>query len=155
SLDRVANSEDAAKPNDPEAHGYTAINLGFVRAGASYKRKVGNSLYTLAPMVGTNILTLNTKGSPPNPTTPSITDVSRRWYLFGTRGEWLRDDPGGFVRAGIDVDGGYLGRVAQYNQDDKGGGFPLPRNTVLWSDAAVFVETRRHWYGDRLSLRPG
>jgi outer membrane receptor protein involved in Fe transport len=26
---------------------------------------------------------------------------------------------------------------------------------VLWGDAAVFVETRRRWYGDKISVRPG
>ncbi len=155
SLDRIANSEDAAAPNDPNADGHVAANLGFVRTGASYKRKIGSSLYTLAPMVGSNILTLYTKDYPPDSTKANVLDISRRWYLFGGRGEWLRDDPHGFVRAGIDVSGGYLGRVAHYNQDDVGDDFPLPRNTVLWSDAALFVEARRHWFGDRLSLRPG
>ncbi len=155
SLDRIANSEDAAAPNDQYADGHIAANLGFVRAGASYKRKLGSSLYTLAPMVGSNILTLYTKDYPPDSTKANVLDISRRWYLFGGRGEWLRDDPGGFVRVGIDVSGGYLGRVAQYNQDDVGDDLPLPRNTVLWSDAALFVEARRHWFGDRLSLRPG
>lgn len=155
SLDRIANSEDAAKPNDPEANGHVAANLGFVRAGASYKRKRGSSLYTVAPMVGTNILTLHTKEYPYDSTEPRILDVSRRWYLFGGRGEWLRDDPNGFIRAGLDVSGGYLGRVAQHSQDDAGGDLPLPRNTVLWSDAGLFLETRRHWNGDRFSVRPG
>jgi hypothetical protein len=155
SLDRIANSEDAAKPNDQNSDGHVAANLGFVRAGAIYKRKRGKSLYTVAPMVGTNILSMYTKDYPEMSTKPDILDLSRRWYLFGGRGEWLRDDPHGFVRAGVDVSGGYLGRVAQYNDDDVGEDFPLPRNTVLWGDAAMFVETRRHWYGDKLSIRPG
>jgi hypothetical protein len=154
SLDRIANSEDAARPFDPDAQGHVALNLGFVRAGAIYKRKLDRSLYTVSPMVGTNILTLYTKEHDALGR-PRVLDLSRRWYLFGGRGEWLRDDPGGFVRAGIDVSGGYLGRVSQFNQDEVGGGLPLPRNTVLWTDAAVFVEARRHWYGDRVSLRPG
>lgn len=155
SLDRIANSDDAAKPMDPGADGHVAANLGFVRAGASYKRKLGRSLYTIAPMVGTNILSLYTKDYPDMETTPHVVDLGRRWYLFGTRAEWLRDDAHGFWRAGLDIDGGYLGRVTQYSEDDVDSDLPLPRNTVLWSDAAVFVETRRHWYGDRLSIRPG
>ncbi len=155
SLDRIANSDDAAAPNDPDAGGHVAANLGFVRAGASYKRKRGRSLYTIAPMIGTNVLTLYTKDYQDRSTQPDILDVSRRWYVFGGRGEWLRDDARGFLRAGVDVSGGYLGRVAQYDQDDVGEDLPLPRNTVLWSGAAVFVEARRHWYGDRLSVRPG
>jgi hypothetical protein len=155
SLDRIANSDDAAKPNDDNADGHVAANLGFVRAGAIYKRKLGKSLYTAAPMVGTNILSMYTKDYMEGETKPQILDVSRRWYLFGGRGEWLRDDPQGFVRAGVDVSGGYLGRVAQYNDEDVGDELPLPRNTVLWSDAALFLETRRHWYGDKLSVRPG
>jgi hypothetical protein len=155
SLDRIANSEDAAAPMDPDADGHVAANLGFVRAGASYKRKLGRTLYTVAPMIGTNILTLYTKDYPEMSTKPDILDLSRRWYLFGGRAEWLRDDAGGFWHAGLDVDGGYLGRVTQYTEEDVGEDLPLPRNTVLWSDAAVFVETRRHWYGDRLSIRPG
>lgn len=158
SLDRIANSEDAAKPNDPynppSSDGHIAANLGFVRAGAMYKRKNGASLFTVAPMVGTNLLTLHTKdyeGSMLNEL-----DISRRWYVFGGRGEWLRDDPGGFIRMGADISGGYLGRVDQKDvyQDDVDE-IPLPRNTVLWSDAAVFIEARRHWFDDRVSIRPG
>jgi len=126
-----------------------------VRAGVIYKRKRGSSLYTVSPMLGTNILTLYTKDYPEGSTMPDELDISRRWYLYGARGEWLHDDPGGFVRAGVDASGGYLGRVQQYDQDEVGGDLPLPRNTVLWGDAAVFVETRRHWYDDRLSIRPG
>ncbi|HEY5944906.1 MAG TPA: TonB-dependent receptor, partial [Kofleriaceae bacterium] len=155
SLDRIANSDDAAAPKDPDADGHVAANLGFVRAGVIYKRKLGKNLYTLSPNAGTNLLTLFTKDYPEMSTKPDVLDVSRRWYLFGTRGEWLRDDPHGFVRAGLDISGGYLGRVAQYTEDDVGDDLPLPRNTVLWSDAAMFIETRRHWYGDRLSVRPG
>jgi hypothetical protein len=154
SLDRIANSEDAAKPNDEDAGGYTAANLGFVRAGVSYKRKKGHSLYTVAPMVGTNLLTLYSKDYDGGPKA-TVVDLSRRWYLFGGRGEWLRDDPHGFIRAGLDVDGGYLGRVEQYNVDEVGDEVPLPRNTVLWSNAALFIETRRHWKDDRVSVRPG
>ncbi|MDX2087262.1 MAG: TonB-dependent receptor [Kofleriaceae bacterium] len=154
SLDRLANSTDAASP-EPYSDGHVAANLGFVRAGASYKRKRGASLFTLAPNVGTNILTLYTKDYDEQGTLSEM-DLARRWYVFGGRGEWLRDDPGGFVRAGVDVTGGYLGRVetdslTSGDVDD----FPVPRNTVLWTDAAIFVEARRHWFGDRLSLRPG
>src|SRR5262249_22265505 len=109
-LDRVANSEDAARPNDENANGYTAFNLGFVRAGASYKRKRGDTLITVAPMLGTNILNLYSKDYH-GTAKADVTDITRRWYLFGGRGDWLRDDPHGFVRAGIDVDGGYLGRI--------------------------------------------
>ena len=154
SLDRIANSEDAASPTNPNSDGHIAANLGFVRAGVSYKRKIDRSLYTLAPMLGTNILTLYSKNYELGDPKPKILDISRRWYLFGGRGEWLRDDPGGFVRAGVDVSGGYLGRVAQ-TTNDNADEFPLPRNTVLWTDAALFVEARRHWYGDKVSVRPG
>jgi hypothetical protein len=154
SIDRVANSEDAAAPHDIAADGHIAANVGFVRAGGSYKRKVGRSLFTVAPSLGTNVLTLYTKDYDENDRA-QILDISRRWYLFGARGEWLRDDPGGFVRAGIDVSGGYLGRVEQAQEADVSDDLPLPRNTVLWSDAALFVEARRHWYGDRVSVRPG
>jgi hypothetical protein len=153
SVDRIANSEDAAAPNDESADGHVAANVGFVRAGASYKRKIGQSLYTVAPSIGSNVLTLYTKDYDEDGQA-QILDISRRWYLFGARGEWLRDDPGGFIRAGIDISGGYLGRV-ESSAEDVGDDLPLPKNTVLWSDAALFIETRRHWYGDRVSIRPG
>ena len=156
SLDRIANSSDAAKPNDPDSQGQVAANLGFIRAGAIYKRKIDKSLFTLAPMIGTNILTLYTKEyNEPPPAPPAVVDISRRWYLFGGRGEWLRDDPGGFLHAGLDVSGGYLGRITQPESANTDDDFPFPRNTVLWTDAAVFVEARRHWYGDKVSIRPG
>lgn len=154
SLDRIANSS-AAGENAEDADGHVAVNLGFVRTGAIYKRKIGKSLYTVAPMVGTNLLTLYQKDYEYGKTKPTELDISRRWYLFGTRANWLRDDARGFLHAGIDIDGGYLGRVAQYNANDVGSDAPLPRNTVLWSNAAVFVEARRHWNKDRQSLRPG
>ena len=158
SLDRIANSEDAAKPRDPESDEHVAANLGFVRAGAIYKRKQGASLLTLAPMVGTNILTLYSKSyEGPNRDELNELDLTRRWYLFGGRGEWLRDDPGGFVRVGADVSGGYLGRVDQATAvgDGDTDEIPFPRNTVLWTDAAIFIEARRHWLDDRVSIRPG
>lgn len=156
SLDRIANSPDAAKRNDPDAQGYTAANLGFVRTGITYKRKIGKSLYTLAPSLGTNLLMLYTKDyNPDDAPLPTVVDISRRWYLFGTRADWLRDDAHGFLHAGVDLDGGYLGRIAQQSGDDIGSDAPLPRNTVLWSNAAVFVEARRHWNHDKQSLRPG
>ena len=154
SLDRIANSDDVAKPNDPDSKEHIAANLGFVRAGASYKRAIAKSLFTLAPTIGTNVLTLTTKSYDVDRL--RSLELNRRWYMFGGRGEWLRDDPGGFVRAGVDVSGGYLGRVdASQVQDDAVDEFPVPRNTVLWTDAAVFLEARRHWLDDRLSLRPG
>lgn len=153
SLDRIANSEDAANSSANGEDGYIAANLGFIRTGAIYKRKRGWSLFTVAPMLGTNILTLNTKEYDYTRHL-NVLDVSRRWYLFGGRAEWLRDDPGGFLRAGLDVSGGYLGRVKQYDATVIAD-LPLPRNTVLWADAAVFVEARRHWYDDKLSVRPG
>ena len=154
SLDRVANSSDAARPNDPEAGGHVAANLGFVRAGASYKRRMGQTLVTVAPVLGTNILSLSTKDYRGTAMASEL-DIGRRWYVFGGRGEWLRDDPGGFLRAGLDVSGGYLGRVSAEVFQNDAEDFPVPRNTVLWTDAAIFAEARRHWYGDRLSVRPG
>jgi hypothetical protein len=154
SLDQVANSEDAARPNDPDASGYQAASLGFVRLGARYERRVDQTLITAAPFVGTNVLSLDTKDYHGTPIADEV-DLHRRWYVFGGRAAWLRDDPGGFVRAGLDVSGGYLGRVQSVLRDDVDDDFPLPRNTVLWTDAAVFVEARRHWLGDRISIRPG
>jgi hypothetical protein len=154
SLDRIANSRDAARPNDPEAGEHIAANLGFVRAGASYKRRIDEALVTVAPMVGTNILSLTTRDYRGTAMLSEL-DIGRRWYVFGGRGEWLRDDPGGFLRAGLDVSGGYLGRVSATVFQDDADDFPVPRNTVLWTDAAIFAEARRHWYGDRLSVRPG
>jgi hypothetical protein len=154
SLDRIANSDDAARPNDPDAGGHVAANLGFLRAGASYKRRKGSTLVTLAPALGTNILSLSTKDYGGTDMLSEL-DLSRRWYVFGGRGEWLRDDPGGFLRAGLDVSGGYLGRVSAKVFAEDVDDFPVPRNTVLWTDAAIFAEARRHWYGDRLSVRPG
>ena len=157
SLDHVANASDAARPKDPDATAHIAANLGFVRTGASYKRRIDNTLVTIAPSLGTNILSLFTKDYH-GTAKADETDISRRWYVFGGRGEWLRDDPGGFLRAGVDISGGYLGRVSASlvrGDEDDIEDFPIPRNTVLWTDAAVFVEARRHWFGDRLSIRPG
>lgn len=154
SLDHVANSSDAARPNDRDASSHIAANLGFIRTGASYKRRIGHTLVTIAPSLGTNVLSLSTKDYHGTATADEV-DLRRKWYVFGGRAEWLRDDPGGFLRAGIDVAGGYLGRVSANVFGDDVENFPVPRNTVLWSDAAIFVEARRHWFGDRLSVRPG
>jgi hypothetical protein len=154
SLDRIANSSDAARPNDPDAGSHAAANLGFLRAGASYKRRIDNTLVTIAPVLGTNILSLSTKDFH-GTEMPTELDLSRRWYMFGGRGEWLRDDPGGFLRAGVDVSGGYLGRVSATVSQEDVRDFPVPRNTVLWTDAAIFAEAHRRWFGDRLSVRSG
>ena len=154
SLDRVANGSDAARPNDPESSSHIAANLGFVRTGASYKRRIGQTLLTIAPSLGTNVLNLSSKDYHGTAMADEV-ELDRRWYVFGTRAELLRDDPGGFLRAGLDVSGGYLGRVSANVFRDDVDDFPVPRNTVLWSDAAIFVEARRHWLGDRVSIRPG
>jgi len=154
SVDRIANSEDAADPSDPYSDGHIAVNLGFLRTGATYKRKEKKNLFTVAPFLGSNILTLYTKEYDEDRRKHEL-DISRRWYMFGTRGEWLRDDDHGFLRAGIDIEGGYLGRVGVYSEEDVDGDTPLPRNTVLWGNASLWAEARRHWYGDKVSLRPG
>ncbi len=155
SNDRIANSEDAADPAEQYSDGHLAVNLGFLRTGATYKRKIGKNLYTLAPSLGTNVLTLYTKEYDEQRRKQEL-DISRRWYQFATRAEWLRDDPGGFLRAGLDISGGYLGRVgSSTNGVDGDDDIPLPKNTVLWTDAALWMEARRHWYGDKVSVRPG
>lgn len=155
SLDRVANSEDAARPNDQEGDAHLTANLGFVRLGASYKRRVGATLLTVAPHLGTNVLSVYSKDYHGGPKA-DVADLSRRWYQAGGRAEWLRDDPGGFLRAGLDVSSGYLGRTtAAFLTDDVPDDLPVPRNTVLWTDAAVWLEARRHFAGDRVSIRPG
>lgn len=154
-LDRIANSDDAATPNDENADGQVSANLGFIRAGASYKRRIGKALYTAAPFVGTNILSLYSKDYR-GTAKADVTDIRRRWYQYGGRAEWLRDDASGFLRAGIDVAGGYLGRVkASFLADDDVDDVPVPRNTVLWADAALWAEARRQWMGDKISIRPG
>lgn len=154
-LDRIANSEDAAQPNDESAEGELAANLGFVRAGASYKRRLGRTLVTAAPFLGTNLLSVYSKDYR-GTAKADETSIRRRWYQYGGRAEWLRDDTGGFLRAGLDVVGGYLGRVtASFLEDGDVEELPIPRNTVLWTDAALWAETRRHWAGDKVSLRAG
>ena len=156
SLDRVANSEDAAAPNDPDAEGHVAASLGFVRVGAQHRRSWNKTTMQVAPYVGTNLLWARSRDYGGGMQLDE-TRVNRRWYQFGGRGEWLRDDAGGFLRAGVDVAGGYLGRVSgdSVADDIEADDIGLPGNTVLWADTAVWLETRRHWWGDRVSVRPG
>jgi len=156
SLDRMANSEDAAAPDDPSAEGHVAVSLGFVRAGLQHRRVWNRTTVQVAPYVGTNLLSALSRDYGGDMQLDE-TRANRRWYQFGGRAEWLRDDAGGFLRAGVDVAGGYLGRVSgdavvdDLEADDIG----LPGNTVLWTDAGAWLETRRHWFGDRVSVRPG
>jgi hypothetical protein len=156
SLDQVANDESAARPMDEEAEGHISARLGFVRAGADYRRRFGQTTLSASPFVGTNVLSIYEKDYNGGPTADEMR-IRRGWYLWGARGEWLRDDAGGFLRAGVDVSGGYLGRVNGdvVIDDVEDEDFPLPRNTVVWTDAAVWAEARRKWKDDRLSLRPG
>ena len=151
--DRISNPESAAVVRDSDGH--MNANLSFVRAGVSYKRKTGASLFTLTPSVGTNILSLYTKDYDNDMLLQEL-DLARRWYVYGARGEWLRDDPGGFIRAGLDITGGYVGRVSSdtFTMDDTDE-YPVPRNVVVWTDVAAFVEARRHWFEDRVSVRSG
>jgi hypothetical protein len=156
SFDRIANSEDAAAPGDPEAEGHLSTSLGFVRLGGQHRRRWGKTSVTVAPFVGTNLLAAESRDYGGTMELDE-TRIRRRWYQFGGRGEWLRDDPGGFLRAGVDVAGGYLGRVSgdavvdDVDVEDVG----LPRNTVLWTDVALWAETRRQWWNNRVSVRPG
>jgi hypothetical protein len=156
SLDRVANSEDAAVPDDPYAEGQFSASLGFVRVGAKHRRSWAKTTVQVAPYVGTNLLSALSRDYGGDRQLDE-TRIDRRWYQFGGRGEWLHDDAGGFVRAGVDVAGGYLGRVSgnAVVDDLDAEDLALPRNTVLWIDTAVWLETRRHWWGNRVSVRPG
>ena len=155
SLDQLANASSAAAPNDPEAGEHYAASLGFARAGAGYRRRTGAVTWQLAPYVGTNVLKFHSVDYHGGPMADEAR-YRRRWYQYGGRAEALRDDAGGFIRAGIDVAGGYLGRVGNdIVAEDVDDELDLPRNTVLWTDAAVWAETRRHWLDDRLSVRPG
>ncbi|HEY5921682.1 MAG TPA: carboxypeptidase regulatory-like domain-containing protein [Kofleriaceae bacterium] len=136
SIDRVA-SEDIA------------VTSLFVRAAVPYLRTWGPLTLRVVPWVGWTQLSL---AEDPDQQ-PGVSDSIRRpTFPAGLRAELLRDYKWGHLRGGFDVDSGYL---AQTEIDIGSMSSRKLGAELLWTDFALWGETRFKIDGERIAIKPG
>ena len=135
SIDRVSSKE-------------ISVTSLFVRAAVPYLRTWGPLALRVVPWAGWTQLSLAEE-----PDDDGARDTIRRPMVpAGIRSELVRDYTWGHLRGGIDLDSGYLAQT----EIDVGGmrGRKLGAE-LLWSDLALWGETRLVLAGGRLSVKPG
>jgi hypothetical protein len=144
-LDHMTRTEQGREMFENE----TAISSFFIRVAAPYDRSWGNTSLRVVPWLGANQLSFRSRV---NGVTETFT---RPAYPGGVRSAFERVTSWGDLRAGVDVQGGYL----THSQAGLGhkGDILVQMNgdtTISWVDLATWGEAR--WdVGDRLSIKPG
>jgi hypothetical protein len=125
------------------------VTSAFVRAGVPYLRSWGPLTLRVVPWIGWTQLSLSEK---PEDQMEMGDTILRPMVPGGVRGELVRDYAWGHVRGGVDIDAGYLAQT----QIDVGTtrGKKLGAE-LLWTDAAIWGETRVKLAGDRVAVKPG
>ena len=146
SIDQIA--------NDASGNGGKGISITslFIRAAMPYLRVWGPITLHVVPWVGMNRLTLEDTDNDLR----ASESFERPIYPAGVRADLTRDAPWGFVRGGIDVEGGYLSHT-QVGFTGAGDG-PAQSNgssTLSWGDLGLWTEARVKLVGDRLAVKPG
>lgn len=136
SIDRVASDE------------ITVTSL-FVRAAVPYLRTWGPLALHVVPWLGWTQLSL---AEEPDEETGVRDTIRRPLFPAGVRGELVRDYTWGHLRGGVDLDSGYLAQT----EIDVGSmrGKKLGAE-LLWTDLALWGETRIELPGGRMSIKPG
>jgi hypothetical protein len=147
SIDRIAT-------NDPSGNNgkFVSITSLFVRAAVPYLRVWGPLTLHVVPWVGTDRLTFEDNDNFSRQTE----SFSRPVYPGGVRADLTRDEPWGFVRGGIDAQGGYLSH-SQIGFTGAGDG-PQQQNgatSLGWGDLGLWAEARIKLAGERLAVKPG
>jgi hypothetical protein len=146
SIDRVSN-DTSGQPGQPEKVTLTSM---FVRAAAPYLRQWGPMALRIVPWLGINRLSFA------NVHDGREESFARPEYPGGLRAELSRDYPWGYVRGGLDSEGGYLSHT-QIGLSGDGEG---PRQadgtaTLSWFDTAGWAEARVKIEGERMAIKPG
>jgi len=121
----------------------------FVRAAVPYLRTWGPLTLRVVPWAGVNLLSLTDQ---PNEAPEQQDTIRRPTFPAGLRGELLRDYAWGHLRGGIDIDSGYLDQAVVDLGSSLGNRFGAQ---LLWTDVAVWGETRIKIAGDRIAVKPG
>ncbi len=135
SIDRVASSE------------ITATSL-FVRAAVPYLRAWGPLTLRVVPWAGWTQLSLTEHADDGEPES----SFKRPMFPAGVRAELLRDYKWGHLRGGVDVDSGYLRQIEIDVGGTSGRQFGAE---LLWTDLALWGETRIKLDGERIAIKPG
>jgi outer membrane receptor protein involved in Fe transport len=120
----------------------------FVRAAVPYHRSWGAITLRIVPWAGWTQLELTEHRSD-----GLEADSLRRPNVpAGLRGELLRDYRWGHVRGGFDIDSGYMAQT-EINLGNKHG--RKLGSELLWTDFALWAETRIELAGERFAIKPG
>jgi outer membrane receptor protein involved in Fe transport len=136
SIDHIASNE------------ITATSL-FVRAGVPYLRMWGPVTLRVVPWIGWNQLSLTDE---PDSETGQRDTFRRPTFPAGLRAELLRDYKWGHLRGGVDVDSGYLQQIEIDIGSTRGRKLGAE---LLWTDLALWGETRLKVDGERIAIKPG
>ncbi|MEO8707218.1 MAG: TonB-dependent receptor, partial [Kofleriaceae bacterium] len=136
SIDRVASNE-------------VALTSLFVRVAAPYTYVRGPITYHVVPWIGTNRLTFTDKSGDDGEPEESF---SRPFYPGGVRADATRDYRWGHLRAGLEIESGYLAATQINVEDEEGFGSD---STLSWTDLAGFAELRWKLDGERFAIKPG
>ena len=144
---------DHVSANSKGNHGHednSTLSMVFVRAGVPYLRQWGSLALRIVPWVGIDRLSFQS-------ITNGVAETFERpSFPGGVRADLTRDYRWGELRAGLDVQSGYishfqegLGQPGDVLQQMNGDTTVWYENAGLWTDARVEA------IPDRLSLRPG
>jgi hypothetical protein len=136
SIDRVASDE-------------ISVTSLFVRAAVPYLRSWGPVTLRVVPWIGWTQLSLTDE---PDHDTGQRDTIRRPMFPAGVRTEVLRDYRWGHLRGGLDVDSGYLRQIEVDVGNNRGRKIGAE---LLWTDLALWGETRLKVDGDRIAIKPG
>jgi hypothetical protein len=120
----------------------------FIRAGVPYLRSWGTTTLRLVPWAGwTQLLLTEHRGD-------GLQDDSLRrpYFPAGLRGDVLHDYKWGHLRYGFDIDAGYMAQTEIDIGQTRGRKFG---SELLWTDFALWMETRVKLAGERIAIKPG
>jgi hypothetical protein len=126
----------------------TEVSSFFVRAAVPYERTWGKTALRIVPWIGANKLAFRSRVS-------GVTETFERpAYPGGVRSELARETRWGDIRAGIDMQGGYLTHY-QAGLGHKGDILVQMngQTDIEWVDLGLWGETR--FDVGRLSIKPG
>ncbi len=134
SVDRVASNE-------------VSVTSTFVRIAAPMHRQWGATTLHVVPWLGLNRLSFEDK--------EEGQEFARPTYPGGVRAELTRDVRWGHLRAGAELNGGYLAPTQIDVVGDEGPDEIRGTSSIAWTDIALWTEARYKLDGDRFALKPG
>jgi hypothetical protein len=137
--------------NDQVSTPDSTLSSWFVRGALSWSRQVGQTHLTIAPWIGSDVLSFH--GPVDTPAGDQATDATQERSIspLGLRAQIVRDAGWGHLAAGLDARGA---RYGQLSVDVNDHNMIIDGDTTDYGlDAAVWTEAL--WRAGRLDLRPG